>query len=72
MFGAAGYGQIYFGQGPMTLIEAIVGPIDVINVGGSHPSADGLTHQQASATVTTKRPRASGLRARKPTATNLE
>jgi hypothetical protein len=72
MFAAGGFGQLYFGQGPMTLIASVDGPIDVINVVGTHPGANGLTHHLDSTTVlTTKRPRAIGLRARKPTA-NLE
>ena len=63
MFAAFGFGQAYFGQGPMIVIVPVDGPIHVEGLEDCHPQA---LH------VTGKKARTTGLRAKKPMVTNTE
>jgi hypothetical protein len=64
-FGMFGFGQGYFGQGPMTIIVLVPvnGPIHVAGLDDCHPQVSQLTGARAQVT---------GLRGKKPSVTNTE
>jgi hypothetical protein len=65
MFGAYGFGQGYFAQGPMLTeeLEPVVSPIHVTGLDSTRPEAR---------TQISKKARVTGLRARRPQVTDTE